>query len=60
MMESEAITPELVETIDYAYRNSQYLQSISIDVHAIVLILIFICGSAIAYIILKLIKSIIN
>lgn len=58
-MDSEVITPEIVETIDYAYRNSQYLQSIAVDVHAIVLILIFICGSAIAFIIIKSIKTII-
>ena len=38
MSDTDVITPEVVETIDYAVRQTQLLEAISIDVHALVLI----------------------
>lgn len=57
-MNDDIITPEIVETIDYALRETQLLQQISIDLHILVLITIMVCGCLIAYIICRIIKSV--
>lgn len=60
MSDTDVITPEIVETVDYAVRQTQILKAISIDVHALVLILIAFGGFLIAFLICSVIKSIIK
>lgn len=60
MSDTDVITPEVVETIDYAVRQTQILEAISIDVHALVLIGITLGGFLIAFLICRVIKSVIT
>lgn len=60
MTDTDIITPEIVETVDYAVRQTQLLEVIAIDVHALVLIGVAFGGFLIACLILYVIKKCIS